>query len=165
MFTPLPGHTVLPIAFEQVVAVIESINTPNIAIPELGTEPTKAYLIGALTPGGGAALFCYLLQLETNRPILYISNPAEVPLDQYTWLETESIQYVESMGFMLDNLGFRARDPAEQQSLYDSLPPFREQLARAAGSTPMMSSAIAMSMPQDGPKPERVALARLLASF
>lgn len=163
MFTPLPGHSVLPIAFEQVVAVIESINTPNIAIPELGTEPTKAYLVGALTPAGGAALFCYLLQLDTNRPILYISNPSEVALDQYTWLETESIQYVESMGFMLDNLGFRARDPAEQRGLYDSLAPFREQHARLAGSVPLTSAA--MALPQDDAPPERVALARLLSSF
>ena len=82
-----------------------------------------------------------------------------------SWLETESIQYVESMGFMLDNVGFRARDPGEQRTLFDTLPPFREQLARAAGATPMMSSAIAMARPQEGPKPERVALARLLASF
>jgi hypothetical protein len=46
MFTPLPGHNHLPIAPQQVVAVIESINTPNISIPELGTEPTKAFLVG-----------------------------------------------------------------------------------------------------------------------
>jgi hypothetical protein len=163
MFSPLPGHSVLPLAFEQVIAVIESINSPNIAIPELGTEPTKAWLVGALTPGGGATIFCYLLQLETNRPILYISNPPEVVLDQYRWLEAESIQYVESMGFMLDNLGFRGRDPGEQRALFESLPPFREQHARIPGSTPMTSAA--MLIGGDEVAPEVVALARLLASF
>ena len=164
MFTPLPGHHMLPLAFEQVVAVIESINSPNIAIPELGTEPTKAFLVGALSPSGGAAIFCYLLQLETNRPILYISNPPEVTLDQYAWLEAESIQYVESMGFMLDNLGFRARDPGEQRALFASLPPFREQQARLPGSTPMTSAAMAIGN-DDAAVPDMVALARLLASF
>jgi hypothetical protein len=163
MFTPLPGHHLLPLAFEQVVAVIESINSPNIAIPELGTEPTKGFLVGALTPGGGAAIFCYLLQLETNRPILYISNPPEVPLDQYAWLEAQSIQYVESMGFMLDNLGFRARDPGEQRALFESLPPFREQQARLPGSAPMTSAAMVLG--KDETAANIVALARLLASF
>jgi len=164
MFTPLPGHSVVGLPIEQIVAIIESINSPNIAIPELGTEPTKAYLIGCLTPGGGAAIFCYLLQVDTNRPIIYISNPPEVPLDQYAWLESESIQYVESMGFMLDNLGFRSRPPGEQQALYESLPPFREQQQRMAGSV-TSSSAATMALPAEEVPPERLAVARLLASF
>lgn len=163
MFTPLPGHTVLAIGTEHIVAVIESINTPNIAIPELGTEPTKAWLVGCLTPGGGASVFCYLLMLDTNRPILYMANPAEVTLDQYTWLENESIQYVESMGFMLDNLNFRARPPGEQQALVDSLPFFREQQQRLAGSLP--TTGAGMVLPPEETPPERLAVARLLASF
>jgi hypothetical protein len=163
MFTPLPGHTVVGLQLEQIVAVIESINSPNISIPELGTEPTKAYLIGCLTPGGGAAIVCYLLQIETNRPVVYISNPPEVALDHYAWLESESIQYVESMGFMLDNLGFRARAPGEQRALYESLPPFREQQQRMPAATALSSTTMALP-PEDVP-PERLAVARLLASF
>ncbi len=163
MFTPLPGHVVIPISFQQVVAVIESINTPSIAIPDMGAEPTKAYLVGCLTPSGNAAVFCYLLQLDTNRPIIYLSNPPEVTTDQYQWLESESIQYVESMGFMLDNLGFRGRDPGEQMALFESLPPFREQQQRMAGSL-ALSSVAAMALPEET-HPERLAVARLLASF
>ncbi len=163
MFTPLPGHSMLAIVPDQIVAVIESINTPNIAIPERGTEPTKAWLVGCLTPGGGASVFCYLLMLDTNQPILYVSNPSEVALDQYTWLESESIQYVESMGFMLDNLNFRARAPGEQQALIESLPFFREQQQRLAGSLP--TTGAGMSLPPEETPPERFAVARLLASF
>ncbi len=164
MFTPLPGHNVVGIQLDQIVAIIESINSPNISIPDMGTEPTKAYLIGALTPGGGAAIFCYLLQIDTNRPIIYISNPPEVPLDQYQWLESESIQYVESMGFMLDNLGFRSRDPGEQAVLFESLPPFSARQARMPGSIDLASST-AMALPPEDVSPDRLAVARLLASF
>jgi len=164
MFTPFPGHSVLPIGFEQVVAIIESINSPNIAIPEFGAEPTKAYLVGCLTPAGGASLFCYLLQLDINRPIIYISNPPEVALDQYALLESESIQFVESMGFMLDNMGFRSLPPGEQRALFESLPPFREQQQRMAGSLNMGSGA-SMALPAEEIPPERLAVAKLLASF
>lgn len=163
MFSPLSGHTVLAIAPEQIVAIIESINTPNIAIADVGAEPTKAYLVGCLTPSGGASVFCYLLMLDTNRPILYMANPPEVTLDQYTWLENESIQYVESMGFMLDNLNFRARPSYEQQALVETLPFFREQQQRLAGSLP--TSNTAMVLPPEETPPERLAVARLLASF
>ena len=163
MFTPLPGHSVLAIAPERIVAVIESINTPNIAIPETGTEPTKAWLVGCLTPNGGASIFCYLLMLDTNRPILYMANPPEVSLDQYSWLENESIQFVESMGFMLDNLSFRARGAQEQQAMLESFPFLREQQQRLAGSLP--TSSAGMVLPPEETPPERVAVARLLASF
>ncbi|MDP2344688.1 MAG: hypothetical protein Q8O67_27310 [Deltaproteobacteria bacterium] len=163
MFTPLPGQTVLGISPESVVAVIESINSPNISIPELGTEPTKAWLVGCMTPGGGAAIFCYLLFLDTNRPIIYISNPPEVSLDQYPLLESESISFVESMGFMLDNLNFRARSPGEQQLLIETLPFFRDQQPRMSGTLP--SSAAGLVLPPDAIPPERLAVARFLASF
>lgn len=163
MFTPLPGHNSLGIGPEQIVAVIESINTPNIAIPDMGTEPTKAYLVGCMTPGGGAAIFCYLLMLDTNRPVVYLSNPPEVTLDQYAWLENESIQFVESMGFMLDNLGFRSREPDDQLHLVEGFPFLYEQQSRMAGSLP--ESSASMALPEEETPPERVALARLLASF
>ena len=163
MFTPLPGHTMLAIGTEHIVAVIESINTPNIAIPDMGTEPTKAWLVGYLTPGGGASVLCYLLMLDTNRPILYTAKPSEVALDQYTWLENESIQYVESMGFMLDNLNFRARPLSEQQVLIESLPFSREQQQRLAGSLP--TTGAGMVLPPEETPPQRLAVARLLASF
>ena len=163
MFTPLPGRNSLGVGPDRVVAVIESINTPNIAIPELGTEPTKAYLVGCLTPSGGATIFCYLLFLDTNRPIVYISSPPEVPLDQYPMLESDSIQFVESMGFMLDNLNFRARTPQDQQSLVETLPFFYEQQPRMAGTLPQ--SAAEMVLPRDQVPPERLAVARFLASF
>ncbi len=163
MFSPLPGQLALGIKAENVIAVIESINTPNISIAELGTEPAKAYLVGCLTPAGGAAIFCYLLLLDTNRPVIYISNPPEVTLEEYPQLESESIHFVESMGFLLDNLNFRARPPAAQQVLVDTLPFFREQQARRPGSLP--SSPAGMVLPPEAIPPERQALARFLASF
>lgn len=163
MFTPLPGRSSLGVGPDRVVAIIESINTPNIAIPELGTEPTKAYLVGVLTPAGGAAIFCYLLLLDTNRPIIYISNPPEVALDHYPILESDSIQFVESMGFMLDNLNFRGRAPAEQVAIAETMPFFYEQQPRMAGTLP--SSAAGMVLPKEQIPPERLAVARFLASF
>ena len=138
MFTPLHGQTALGIAPQSVVAVIESINIPNISIPEIGTEPTKAYLVGCRTPGGGAAIFCYLL-------------------------ESASIQFVESMGFLLDNLNFLGRSSDEQQLLIKTLPFFYEQQPRMPRAQAL--SAAGMAFPKDQVSPEQLAVARFLASF
>lgn len=163
MFTPLHGQTALGIAPQSVVAVIESINIPNISIPEIGTEPTKAYLVGCRTPGGGAAIFCYLLLLDTNRPVIYISNPPEVLAEQYSRLESASIQFVESMGFLLDNLNFLGRSSDEQQLLIKTLPFFYEQQPRMPRAQAL--SAAGMAFPKDQVSPEHLAVARFLASF
>lgn len=157
MFTHLPGRLSLGIPPESVVAVIESINTPSISIPELGAEPTKAYLVGVATPAGGFGIFCYLLFLDSNTPIIYISNPPEVSFEQYGLLEGEAIQFAESMGFMLDNLNFRAQPPEIIARLVDGLPFFRDQHPRRHGSQPAMAGV-------GGPS-EQLLVAKLLSSF
>lgn len=157
MFTPLPGRLSLGVAPESVVAVIESINTPNISIPELGTEPTKAYLVGVATPAGGFGIFCYLLMMESNTPIMYISNPPEVAFEQYGALEGDAIQFAESMGFMLDNLNYRAQPPDVLAHMIDTLPFFREQHPRRRGTQPAVPGVAVQS--------ELLFVARLLSSF
>lgn len=157
MFNPLPGRLSLGIPVENVVAVIESINEPNISIPELGTEPTKAYLVGFAGPSGGYGIFCYLLFRDTNRPIIYISNPPEVAFEQYGILEADAIQFAESMGFMLDNMNFRAQPAEVQQRLIQELPFFYDQHPRRRGTQPVMPGVAAQS--------DSLIVARLLASF
>ena len=157
MFGHLPGRLSLGVPPENVVAIIESINTPNISIPELGTEPTKAYLVGFVTPAGAYGIFCYLLFLETNVPIIYISNPQEVPYEQYGILEGDAIQFAESMGFMLDNLNFRAQPPDIQQRLVGELPFFHDQHPRRRGTQPAQQGVGAQS--------DALLVARLLSSF
>jgi hypothetical protein len=168
MFTPLPGRTTLGVSPDRIIAIIESINAPNIAIPDVGTEPTRAWLIGCLTPAGGACIFCCLLPTESGHPAFYISNPPETTLDRYSALEHESIQFVESMGFLLDNLNFRARPAHEVAMLIETLPFFREPQAR------VVVGAVLERGPEPVPRaahgsttttPERTALLRLLVSY
>ena len=157
MFSHLPGRLSLGIPPDSVVAVIESINTPNISIPELGAEPTKAYLVGVATPAGGFGIFCYLLFLDSNTPIIYISNPPEVSFEQYGLLEGEAIQFAESMGFMLDNMNFRAQSPETVGRLVEALPFFRDQHPRRRGTQPAVMGVGAQS--------ELLLVAKLLSSF
>lgn len=158
MFTPIPGRLSLGIGPERVVAVIESINAPNIAIPDVGTEPTKAYLVGVANPSGSYSIYCYLIFTESNRPTIYVSNPPEVSFEQYGNLEADAIQFAESMGFMLDNMNFRAQPADVQARLVADLPFFRDQHPRRAGTGPS-------PVPGVGAIADAVLAARLLSSF
>ena len=171
MFTPLPGRTSLGVSPDRVVAIIESINSPNISIPDVGTEPTKAYLVGVATPAGGYGIFCYLLFTETNTPIIYISNPPEVSFEQYGILEADAIQFAESMGVMLDNMNFRAQPADVQARLVEQLPFFRDQFPRRRGTSPAPMQGVGGTLPgvpstgSGVAAPDASVVARLLASF
>ncbi len=186
MFLHLQGHSSLGIIPDQVVAVIESINAPNIGTP-LGTERTKAYIVGLRLPSGNFTVAIYLHLVESNRACIYAADPLEVSLDGYSPLEGDAIQFAESMGFMLDNLNFRAKPPDEIMRLVQVLPFFHETPPRAhaydmgemADSTPQRripgeesaaplapaaGTAEARALPSLHPD-ESAALARLLSSF
>lgn len=186
MFHHLRGHSSLGIIPDQVVAVIESINAPNIGTP-LGTERTKAYIVGLRLPSGNFTVAIYLHLIESNGVCIYAAEPLEVTLEGYPMLEAEAIQFAESMGFMLDNLNFRAKPPEEIARLVQVLPFFHDVPPRtqtfdlgevaamtqgrlipgedpSAARTPRSSGVAARAMPALTAE-ESVALARLLSSF
>lgn len=185
MFVHLPGQKSLGVAPDQVVAVIESINTPNIGTP-LGTERTKAYIVGLRLPSGNFTVACYLHLVDSNTSCIYAADPLETTLDGYSTLEAEAIQFAESMGFMLDNMNFRARPPEDIQRLIQVLPFFYETPPRTQSfmldDVPDVTGAPVEEAPPEPATPgsgiyerpdtainlsdeERVSLARLLSSF
>jgi hypothetical protein len=153
MFRSWPGVSSLGVAAETVAAIIESINTPNVSLQEHGTEPTKGYLVAVMLPNGGFRLFCYLLQLESNRPVIFVCDPDQVTVDQYPAMESVGITFLENMGFMLDNMNLRGRAVAEQQAILAHAPFLAPQLVRTR------------TKPLDDTAAHRAAAARYLASF
>lgn len=184
MFHYLPGHASLGVVPDQVVAVIESMNTPHVGTP-VGTERTKAYVVGLRLPSGAFTVAIYLHLLDNNRSCIYASDPLEVPLEYFSALEGEAIHFVESMGFMLENLNFRARPPDEIARLVQRLPFFYEVPPRTGTFAAVEPDAVDLptesSPPQTGShtprsgvsakvvpplgEPEKVDLARFLSSF
>jgi hypothetical protein len=141
MYLQRPEWTGLGVRPEQVVAIIESINSPNISIPGLGTEPTHAFLVGVQKPNGFFAIFIYLHLLDTNRPCIYAPENSDIALEHYPAAEAEAIQFAESMGFMLDNLNFRALAEDKRADLVARLPVFKDKLEPKAPPAPPATDA------------------------
>lgn len=132
MFVPAPQVRYLNVPRERVVAVIQSINTPSIAVPGSEPEPTAAYVIGLRNLDDSFSVVVYLHRKACNRPAVYLSRPRDVALADYPRVEAAALQFTEEMGFIVDNLNFRRLPAHEQRAVMLRIPVFHEDLASFA---------------------------------
>lgn len=153
MYRPDPTLTHVPAARDQVVAVVESINQPQISIPTKVPQTAQAYLVGLRNGNGTFSIYAGLYLRQTGENVVYCHDRREVPVEAYPDLEHEALQFLESMGFMLDNTHFRNQAPEAQEQILRRVPLF---------SRPRPVAAAPAGEARSGP---RQALARLLAGF
>src|SRR5579863_2213388 len=94
--------THLPARREQVVAVIESVNQPHVAIPGKNPQGVQAYLCGLRNANASFSIYIYLLLSENKEPVVYTYDQPQFALEAYRQAEAEALQFVESMGFMME---------------------------------------------------------------
>ncbi len=131
----------VPARREHVIALFESINQPLVNIPKYGTASTGAFVLGTRNDQGAFTAFVYLYQPETRAVVVYVSEPRALALEAYRREEQEAIRFVESMGFMIDNVHFPTLAPPEQDTVMGRIPMFRppappEQRGFDAGPPP-----------------------------
>ena len=119
MFDINPEIKSIQVGRENIVTIIESINSPMVAAANKPLEPAKAFILGQRNPSGLFSIYIYLHLLH---------DPPEIPMESYHDTELEALQFVESMGFMVDNVNFRNLAPEQQATLMDEMPMFTEDL-------------------------------------
>ena len=148
----------LPAQREQVTALYQSINAPHLAIPGKQAGPAQAFIVGVHT-AGGFNVFIYLHLAESSDCSVYLSDRRNLSQDQYREEESEALGFVESMGFMMDDLNFEGSTPEDQDQLLLTLPVFQKD-PRAAAAGPARTA----STPSSDQNP-RSALAKLFSAF
>ncbi len=116
----------LPAVKEQVVQLFQSLNQPHLAIPGRKAGAATAYVLGLRGPQGFAC-FVYLYLPDSGECAVYVPSTGTVPADRYQGEEAEALGFVESMGFILDNLNFRNKTPQEQDDAIKTLPVFQRE--------------------------------------
>ena len=152
MFEPDPSIRFIPATRDQVVALVESINQPQVSIPGKEPQAVQGFLCGLRNPSGSFSIFVSLFLPKTGENVVYVSDRRELEMEEYRRVEIEGLHFLESMGFMLDNLNFRNLGHAQQVETLKRVPLFQEPRA-AAG-------------PADGEaaRPPSERIARLMAS-
>ncbi len=107
------------------VALYESMNQPLVNIPNHGTGPTASYVLGTRNEHGHYTVFVYLYQRETKGVMIYVSEPRSLSFDHYRSEEAEAVRFAESMGFLIDNIGFQSLPVSEQDAVVSRVPVFR----------------------------------------
>lgn len=128
MYVIHPQLKQIPGTADQIVAIIESINSPMVAAEGRPLEPAKAYIVGMRNPSGLFSIYIYLHLMQSSDCLVYLHDPVEVPMDTYHDTELEALQFVESMGFMVDNINFRNLDQQQQSEVLERMPIFQQDL-------------------------------------
>ncbi len=156
MFQPDPTIPFVPAGREQVVALIESINQPQVSIPGKPTQAVQGFLCGLRNRDNTFSIYVGLFLPKTGENVVYAHDRRHLGLEEYREVEIEGLQFLESMGFMLDNLNFRNLAPSLQEATLKRVPIF-------SPSRPQPALTPAPDAKAKAPDPAR--LARLLASF
>ena len=128
MFDINPEIKSIQVGRENIVTIIESINSPMVAAANKPLEPAKAFIIGQRNASGLFSIYIYLHLLQSKECMIYLHDPPEIPMESYHDTELEALQFVESMGFMVDNVNFRNLAPEQQATLMEEMPMFVEDL-------------------------------------
>jgi hypothetical protein len=161
VFRPEPSITHLPVTREQVVAVVESINQPQVSIPGKPPQAVSGRLCGLRNPNGSLSIYVGLYLTRSGENVVYVHERAQLTVEEYRAVEVEGLHFLESMGFMLDNLNFRSLGPDAQEQTFQRIPLFHPVRPPApAPASPAGSPASSSPAPADAGR-----LARFLASF
>lgn len=156
-FMPEPSIGWIPAPREQVVAVVESINQPQVSIPGKAPQQVSGHLCSVRNDDGSFSIYVGLHLARTAENVVYVHQQRRLSVEQYRDVEVEALQFLESMGFMLDNLNFRNLSAEAQAQTMKRIPLFSPP--RAPGAAGGAGAAA------DAPASDPARVARLLASF
>jgi hypothetical protein len=162
VFKPEPSIRFVPATREQVVALVESINQPQVSIPGKASQAVSGHLCGLRNANGTFSIYVSLHLPKAGENVVYVHDRRQLGLEEYREVEVEALQFLESMGFMLDNLNFRNLPPAAQDETLARIPLFSPPRAPTPAPTPAPVAAPRDAVP---PAADPATVGRLLAAF
>lgn len=158
MFKPDPAVQHIAATRDQVVAIVESINQPQVSLPGRPAQPVTGHLCGVRNANATFSIYVVLHVPRTGENLVYVHDRRQLDVEGYREVEVEALQFLESMGFMLDNLNFRNLAAPMQDEALRRIPAFSPPAA--APGAPFAAPAARPAAPGDAGR-----VARLLASF
>lgn len=157
MFTLDDRVKTLPGNRDAIVLLYQSLNSPQVGIPGKQAGPAQSFVVAYRGPNG-AAMFIYLFLPESLESAVYISDNRNMSPEQLVQEENEALGFVESMGFMMDNLNYENLSSEQREELIRTLPPF-------VGSTPKAGGAASAPKQAEAKKSPAAMLGRILSAF
>jgi hypothetical protein len=114
----------------------------------------------------GFAVFVYLYLSDSGECAVYVPANGTVAAERYQAEEGAALTFVESMGFIMDNLNFRGRPAEEQEELIRTLPVFQREPPAPSDDIPGLPASISgVTRSPTGKGQGVVTLGKLFSAF
>jgi hypothetical protein len=110
----------------RIVSVFRSINEPKVAAAERPAEPTRAYLCEFDGEPTGSEVRVVLCFAKSGARLVYVPEDGARGADR-NGLESDALDFVESMGFLMDNMNLAKMKPEDRKAALAALPVFEEE--------------------------------------
>jgi hypothetical protein len=104
MFTVDPTITDLKVKEKSMLKVLFSMNTHQVATPEMNLEEVRSYVIFCREGSGKISAYIALHLLDTNRGLFYPHSSNPFPEENMNAVDEEARGFAEELGAMLDEV-------------------------------------------------------------
>lgn len=126
---------------EDVVDIYTSINRSTVQPPDRVPEQAQAF-IATVYKDGAYQVYIYLYLASSNVGLLYCWSEGGVPADTVNTLYSNALQFTESMGFMMDDMRYRDKNPEEKAQAFAEVPMFHSDLSFMKSEEPEGEEAV-----------------------
>ena len=108
----------------KVLALLKSSNQPLIAAADRPAEPTEAYICAFQKKNKRMETYIMLQLMKSGIRVFYRSEREEFLPNEFSEVEADALEFLESMGFTMDNVGLQKMDDAKKREFFSSFPVF-----------------------------------------
>jgi hypothetical protein len=119
MFTVDPNITDLKVKEKSMLKVLFSMNTHQVATPEMSLEEARSYVIFCREGGGKISAYIGLHLLATNRRLFYPHSSNPFPEEDMNGVDEEARGFAEGLGAVLDEIDITKMSSEEKNHWID----------------------------------------------
>ena len=119
MFTVDPTITDFKVKEKSMLKVLFSMNTHQVATPEMNLEEVRSYVIFCREDGGKISAYIALHLLDTNRGLFYPHSSNPFPEENINAVDEEARGFAEGLGAMLDEIDITKMTSEEKNHWID----------------------------------------------
>jgi hypothetical protein len=108
--------------FDRFLTVLHSINEPMIAAADHPAEATQAFICTMSLPDDRIEAHIILFLKQSGLRVMYSWDEGEMNADLKMEMEEEALDFVENMGFMMDNLNLEKLSADQRKQMLAELP-------------------------------------------
>lgn len=162
MFTVDATITDFKVKEKSILKVLFSMNTHQVATPEMNLEEVRSYVIFCREDGGKISAYIVLHLLDTNRGLFYPHSSNPFPEENMNAVDEEARGFAEGLGGMLDEIDITKMTSEEKNHWIDDQPIFNltkqieakqaeQSAAPAMGSSEQPTAPAAQPQEADAP--------------